>query len=333
MISSRLSSRTATSRRIFLYLGPRHVSYDLTSTAKLPSACPCSSTPSGLAIDHDKPLNRTVPPYTRHILLYTGKSDWSSKIDDDTSVQPLLGDLRRKALELPGKTLITASSFSHEENEKDGGQRQQWGVRVFPDGNEVLFTRGSGGLDAFLEGLRGNDGHRFSSESVAKEKDSGPSDGVTVSHLARPTILVCSHNSRDSRCGILGPLLYAGIKRQSNVLSEKSSSPIQPDVAMISHIGGHAFAGNVIIYFPPSWALYGQDPSHNSKHPLAGCGIWYGRVEPKHVEGILQETVGRGVIIRDLLRGGITENGEPLDLAAGTGAEMIGWKAKAASRA
>ena len=338
MLLSRLSLRTAISRRLFSHLRPRHVSYDLTSTTNLPSTCPCFPTPSGLAIDRVKPLNRTVPPYTRHILLYTGKADWSSKIDDDSSAQPLLGDLRRKVLELPGKTLITASSFSLEEDEDDGRRRQQWGVRVFPDGNEVFLPRGSGGLDAFLRSLRENDGNGFSSDSVAKERDSGPSDTLTVSHLTRPTILICSHNCRDSRCGTLGPLLHAEFHRQSNLLSEKASLLAQPDVAMISHIGGHAFAGNVLIYFPPRWSFNGQDASQSaretisSKHPLAGCGLWYGRVEPKHVEGILQETVGRGAIISDLLRGGITANGEPLDFAKEMGADITGWKAKATSR-
>ena len=37
--------------------------------------------------------------------------------------------------------------------------------------------------------------------------------------------------------------------------------------------------------------------------PLCGQGIWYGRVEPRHVQGIMEETINRGVLIEDLLRG------------------------------
>ena len=48
--------------------------------------------------------------------------------------------------------------------------------------------------------------------------------------------------------------------------------------------------------------------------PLAGYGIWYGRVEPKYVEGIVQETLLGGKVIEDLFRGGIKQGGEILRL-------------------
>ena len=34
-------------------------------------------------------------------------------------------------------------------------------------------------------------------------------------------------------------------------------------------------------------------------------GIWYGRVEPRHVKSILEETVKEGNIIGELWRGGL----------------------------
>lgn len=70
-------------------------------------------------------------------------------------------------------------------------------------------------------------------------------------------------------------------------------------IALISHIGGHAFAGNVVIYFPKRWKPTGK----GEVSPLAGKGVWYGRVEPKHVWGIMEETLKSGRIIEDLLRG------------------------------
>ena len=39
--------------------------------------------PSGLAIDYEKTLSGTMPPYTQHVVIRTGKSDWSSKIEDE----------------------------------------------------------------------------------------------------------------------------------------------------------------------------------------------------------------------------------------------------------
>lgn len=79
--------------------------------------------------------------------------------------------------------------------------------------------------------------------------------------------------------------------------SQSNSETTTTEVSQISHIGGHKFAGNVIIYIPPILAKQG--------HPLAGKGIWYGRVEPKHVEGIIRKTIEEGVVIKELFRGGI----------------------------
>ena len=69
-------------------------------------------------------------------------------------------------------------------------------------------------------------------------------------------------------------------------------------VALISHIGGHVWAGNVIIYIPHHYHL-----ADGTLSPLAGKGVWYGRVEPRHVEGIMEETVRKGRVIEELLRG------------------------------
>jgi (2Fe-2S) ferredoxin len=49
--------------------------------------------------------------------------------------------------------------------------------------------------------------------------------------------------------------------------------------------------------------------SYPSSSPLAGHAIWYGRVEPRHVEGILRETVLGGRVIKELVRGVVDFNG------------------------
>ncbi|KAL5508216.1 hypothetical protein ACEPAH_5835 [Sanghuangporus vaninii] len=54
-----------------------------------------------------------------------------------------------------------------------------------------------------------------------------------------------------------------------------------------SHIGGHKFAGNVIIYFPQ------------------GSSVWYGRVTPHEVHAIVHHTILGGKVLPQLLRGGL----------------------------
>lgn len=137
-------------------------------------------------------------------------------------------------------------------------------------------------------------------------------------------VLICGHGGRDARCGIMGPLLRDEFEAKVDLVAggqfEVRTGPVQvardPEapalegnstqpaktgvrVGLISHIGGHKFAGNVIIYIPPGLQLDGRP------HPLAGHGIWYGRVEPQHVEGIVKETVVKGNVVEDMFRGGI----------------------------
>jgi (2Fe-2S) ferredoxin len=137
-------------------------------------------------------------------------------------------------------------------------------------------------------------------------------------NIRQPTILICTHGGRDERCGILGPLLVEEFRKQLELPVNASRSvtgePFSADsfnVAGISHVGGHKWAGNVIIYIPPEYQI--KDQNENvAVSPLAGKGVWYGRVEPKHVDGIITETIFGGRIISDMFRGGIDANGNAL---------------------
>lgn len=136
-------------------------------------------------------------------------------------------------------------------------------------------------------------------------------------------VLICGHGGRDARCGIMAPVLEAEFKEKLKgdgleVLEGAVQVPIGLEevqriqgsagpegttarVGRISHVGGHKFAGNVIIYLPPHMKMGGGE----MPHPLAGHGIWYGRVEPKNVEGIVRETILKGNVVADMFRGGI----------------------------
>ena len=48
-----------------------------------PSRCPCAAMPSGLAIDYERPLYGTMPPYAQHVVVRTGQDDWPSRIEDE----------------------------------------------------------------------------------------------------------------------------------------------------------------------------------------------------------------------------------------------------------
>jgi (2Fe-2S) ferredoxin len=148
-------------------------------------------------------------------------------------------------------------------------------------------------------------------------------------------VLICGHGGRDARCGIYGPVLRNEFEKALEAYNFKISKdsvqvPSNPDtnhenqvkrkdnqlhsfstaqVGLISHIGGHKFAGNTIVYLPPT-----LKNKEGGAHALAGCGIWYGRVEPKHVNGIVRETILGGKVIEELFRGGIRPHREIMRL-------------------
>ena len=105
-------------------------------------------------------------------------------------------------------------------------------------------------------------------------------------------LLICAHKQRDKRCGVTGPILAKQIQlesserqqaaeREADMAAQQrirdglpplspaslpSQQPLPVRTMLISHIGGHKYAGNVIAY---------------------PAGVWYGRVTPCHVHLIL----------------------------------------------
>ena len=123
------------------------------------------------------------------------------------------------------------------------------------------------------------------------------------------------------RCGVMRPVLQAEFERvlqrrgfttnNHDETESRTDGPSHANIASISHVGGHKYAGNVIIYIPPAFMTSSSSGAfQSSPSPLAGKGIWYGRVEPKHVEGLVEETIFNGRVIEEHFRGGIGMDGE-----------------------
>ncbi|ELQ39184.1 hypothetical protein OOU_Y34scaffold00514g101 [Pyricularia oryzae Y34] len=248
----------------------------------------------GFEIDHGTKLNGLMPAYQQHVLVCTGKDDWPSKIEDEDGGENLAADLRG------------------------------------------YFGRGGSLSDLVPSVERGSSSEQL--EALAKgyllpEKLHKAHDAMSTEHqekfLRKPElqrlvrgvrgfdeilVLICGHGGRDQRCGIYGPLLRTEFEKTlprlgvdvltgpvDSVSESGGNKKPSSRIGLISHIGGHKFAGNVIIYIPPS-----LQTDEGLPHPLAGHGIWYGRVEPKNVEGIIHETIRKGNVIEEHFRGGIT---------------------------
>lgn len=61
-------------------------------------------------------------------------------------------------------------------------------------------------------------------------------------------VFVCAHANRDRRCGVCGPVLIEKFEKEIEHRGLKD----QVFVKACSHIGGHKYAGNLIIFSPDS---------------------------------------------------------------------------------
>ncbi|KAL0873230.1 hypothetical protein Bca101_022935 [Brassica carinata] len=98
-------------------------------------------------------------------------------------------------------------------------------------------------------------------------------------------IFVCSHGSRDRRCGVCGPPLVSRFREELEFYGLQGKVSVSP----CSHIGGHKYAGNVIIY--------------QSKIHRKVTGHWYGYVQPDDVHVLLEKHIIKGEIVDRLWRG------------------------------
>ncbi|KAJ6510032.1 Sucrase/ferredoxin-like-domain-containing protein [Mycena vitilis] len=133
-------------------------------------------------------------------------------------------------------------------------------------------------------------------------------------------IMLCSHKRRDNRCAIAAPKLehafieclhnkgwtadtqlehivepplenFSGTTEEKarHITDELMALPAAKKALILrnSHMGGHKYAGNCIIYTPQ------------------GSCVWYGRVSTHEVESIVVNTIEGGLVLPPLLRGGM----------------------------
>ncbi|KAF2203029.1 sucrose cleavage family protein [Delitschia confertaspora ATCC 74209] len=287
--------------------------------------------PADLDIDHTSPIANTMPHYAEQVIVCTGKEDWTSKIEEEDGetgqfVRGLRGAVglgqkgqgSRGAVFDPFHNIsILTSSFS------SSSAPETASAYLFPSFKYVPSITNSSLADFATAFLKAEKLHPAHDKLPAEQKKAllrNPELQGKVFPRARDVedvvVLICGHGGRDRRCGVLGPMLRDEFKRQferkaisvstgepkASESGKKGLEKMSAKIGLISHIGGHKFAGNVIIYVPPALKAEG--------HALAGTGVWYGRVRPEHVEGIVEETILGGRIIREMFRGGVLKGRE-----------------------
>ncbi|KAL6507299.1 hypothetical protein OROGR_023494 [Orobanche gracilis] len=212
-------------------------------------------------------LAGSVDPYDRHVFLcYKSHESWPSRVEDsDSDPLPklLASSLQTRKNDISVKTRLTICEGSDDVNFSDGD------VLIFP---EMIVYRG----------LKDSDIDGFVEDVLVKGKPwlSGVQEELTGSY-----VFVCAHNLRDRRCGVCGPILIQKFEEEIESKDLKN----QVFVTACSHIGGHKYAGNVIIF------------SADTDGKIAGN--WYGYVTPSDVLELLHKQIGEGEVIDRIWRG------------------------------
>ncbi|KAK9236127.1 Sucraseferredoxin-like protein [Lipomyces kononenkoae] len=245
-----------------------------TCTAKVPST---------LKIETGDRLWGTVKPWRYHILVATGKTDWAHGLGDEkSSVSVELGAWSPVDESLE-RVMVSNSSLAPPPGYFETTEREskKTTLLALPTMIEAVGVSPSS-AEAVADGL----------VAIKKPTDRLPDsiDGATLSHKGHlAVVLICSHRTRDKRCGVLAPLLKKELElnlREHGLLRDGTDNrPGGVPVYFVSHVGGHKYAGNVIIY------------------KNTGEGIWLGRVEPKHCRAIVEETILKGRVYPEIMRG------------------------------
>ncbi|KAJ1280789.1 hypothetical protein BS78_04G259600 [Paspalum vaginatum] len=219
-------------------------------------------------------LAGTVGLYERHVFLcYKGPEVWPSHLEaaeSDRLPRLLAAAIRARKPNLKKSIKLTICEG------EDGTESSNGDVLIFPD-----MIR--------YKGLTHFDVDNFVEEVLVKDTEWLPGSPEAISGSY---VFVCAHGSRDKRCGVCGPAL---IKRFKEEIKGAGLSG-QVTVSGCSHVGGHKYAGNVIIF------------SSGAKGEVTGH--WYGYVVPDDVPVLMHQHIGQGEIVYPLWRGQMGLSGE-----------------------
>lgn len=210
-----------------------------------------------------EPLPGTVKLYHRHLLVATGSADWPEKIETGGGFLQML----TKAISQRGADMSTLVKVTACDEPSPG---PGYDILVFPD--NVRYQR-----------VQESDISVLVEEQLVNQRVAA---ALLHQAMTQQYVVVCTHGRRDIRCGECGPPLVEAL--ETTIAAQQLADKMV--VRGSSHVGGHMFAGNVLVY---------------------PTGDWYGYVTPADVPRLV-EHVAQNQIVKDLWRGrmGLTQQAQ-----------------------
>ncbi|PGG96450.1 hypothetical protein GX51_07819 [Blastomyces parvus] len=303
--------------------------------------------PAKFDIDTEDKLYGHVKGWATHLLIATGKTDWVRDVaDEEGSVMEAIdkGDLKptNGSMKLSASNMPVPDEYHHHEPGKQPTTALILPAFTFVD--HVTPALASDLITYFVSHSLTttsplNNSSRLGEFPTAKthtpepESDNStpatppssqtaPNSSVGYTALtplrSRPcrhsaVILLCSQRTRDARCGQSAPLLRREFERHLRPLGLyrdlNDERPGGVGIYFISHVGGHKYSANVIVYRRrniDSTNASAEAGRAELDEEGAAQGIWLARVRPEDCEGIVKFTVLQGKVVKpeSQLRGG-----------------------------
>lgn len=267
----------------------------------------CSSKfPASVSIEEKDQLWNSTKEYGLHIVVASGKTDW---LHDACLVSGTVGNAvsnwadtsKDKFPELGTSSNIKVSMSSLGSTELDTNdkyiEQRKGDILILPFFiwiKNVSASEVGSLLDLAVPKLLEYRDKKTVPPPVFKDF---PGVKVQVDNF-QSYIFLCSHKTRDKRCGITAPLM----KREMEIYLRdlrlyRDCCDDRPDgikVAFINHVGGHKYVANVLMY---------------SK---TGKNIWLARCRPQNVRPIIDECIlADGKVWPENVR--IVQNFDPIE--------------------
>ncbi|KAL4870746.1 hypothetical protein BDV12DRAFT_165149 [Aspergillus spectabilis] len=242
--------------------------------------------PSKVKIETSRPLYGHIKQFHTHVLVATGKSDWKQHVENESG--SLMEAFDHSSGSKHGRMMISASNLRAPGSNED----------ITDNGTTILLLPSFTFVDAVSPG----DVTEVIDQFIDAPLSEGSSKSITQppnSQLKhRPceydyVVLLCSHKRRDARCGITAPLIKRELERHLRphglYRDADDDRPGGVGIFFVSHVGGHKFSANVLIYRKKEQQM-----------------IWLARVRPEHCEGVVNYTLLQGKVVHpdSQLRGG-----------------------------
>lgn len=262
--------------------------------------------PRGFKIDEDDRLFGEIKGWSRHLVVATGKTDWVRDVADEKGSVMEAVEKHAAAVE-GGRLMLSASNIPLPDHDRGPyGNDRPTTVLLLPAFQLVDHVTPAlvpQLLASAVNAAPTTTNRLPSSQTTPSDHTSLPAPLARRPCPHRYVILMCSQATRDARCGQSAPLLRKEFERHLRPLGLyrdlDDPRPGGCGIYFISHVGGHKYSANVMVY------RRGEVGERGDEGEAAQC-IWLARVRPEDCENIVRFTVLQGKVVKPerQLRGG-----------------------------